>query len=212
MKIEGEHTLRATREQVWDALMDAQVIANTLPGCRRMEAVADQRFEGEIEIRVGPVQGRFEGGVELSDLDPPNSYHLLLKGDGAPGFVKGEGDIRLQDDGDETTLVYSIDAQVGGRIAGVGQRLLDSSSRVVTRQALVGLERQLEARTAGTAGVDGATATPEVTAAPPSQAEFAGKFARGLLGELIPPERRPLAVIVALAVLIGLILALRACG
>ena len=145
VKLEGQHKLEAPRRRVWEALNDPDILARTLPGCERLEQVEENRFKGELAMRVGPVQGKFQGEVTLSDLQPPDSYHLDLKGSGPAGFVNGAGNVRLEEAGEATVLHYDVDAQVGGRLAGVGQRLLESSARVITRQALEGLERQIAA-------------------------------------------------------------------
>lgn len=149
MKIEGQHVFAATPQLVWDAVTDPSVLAKVMPGCEEFRAIGENRFEGKMKIKVGPVQGEFLGTVQLSDLEPPRSYRLKLNGKGAPGFVEGDGVIQLVDDpSGGTRLEYSVDARIGGRIATVGQRLLDSSSKVITRQALEGLEGQVEARIA----------------------------------------------------------------
>jgi carbon monoxide dehydrogenase subunit G len=145
LRIEGQHRFEAPREVVWSALLDPQVLARTLPGCERLDRTAENEFHGALAIKIGPVQGRFDGTVRLSDLQPPEGYHLKLHGQGAPGFVDGEGAIRLEAQDAATLLHYAIDAQVGGRIASVGQRLIDSSARVITRQALELLDQQIRA-------------------------------------------------------------------
>ena len=176
--------------------------------------MGENEFAGALKIRVGPVQGQFQGTVTLSDLVPLTSYRLKMNGKGAAGFVDGEGAIELQESDGGTLLHYDVDAKVGGRIAGVGQRLLDSSAKVLTRQALEGLERQLAARAGAgseTGGEGGAAPGP--SAEPPSQAAFAAKMARGVLADLIPPERRPLAITVALVVYTAVVVLLtRACS
>ncbi len=195
MKIKGSHPLAVPRETVWEAILDPEVLSRTLPGCEDMAPVGDNRFRGKLKMKVGPVQGVFEGGVELLDLDPPNGYDLKMDGKGAPGFVNGKGSLRLEDaDGGGTLLHYEIDAQVGGRIAAVGQRLLDSSAKVLTRQGLQGLETQLAARAAAAAEA-------------PSQAAFAGRFAAGLARELWPYLAGG-----ALVVLAAIAISLRACS
>ncbi len=211
MKIQGEHVFATPRPQVWEALMDPEVLARTIPGCKGLEAVGENRFQGALDIKVGPVQGRFQGTVDLSEIEPPEAYRLRLKGRGAQGFVDGDGQIRLADADDGGTVMhYEIDAKVGGRIASVGQRLLDSSARVITRQALEGLERQLPTAPEAAAGGEPSARPP---AAAPSQVEFAGRFARGLLAEMVPPEKRPLVGAVVLGVgLIGALLLVRGCG
>lgn len=208
------------RSIVWEAILDPEVLSRTLPGCEDMAPVGDNRFRGKLKMKVGPVQGVFEGGVELLDLDPPNGYGLKMDGKGAPGFVNGNGSIRLEDSGDGGTLLhYEIDAQVGGRIAAVGQRLLDSSAKVLTRQGLQGLEQQLAARAAAPVEVpadsastaDSPAPAPEggVEAAPeaPTQAAFAGRFAAGMARELWP-----YLVGGALVALAAIAISLRACS
>ncbi len=197
MKIKGSHTLAVPRNLVWEAILDPDVLSRTLPGCEDMAPVGDNRFRGKLKMKVGPVQGLFEGGVELLDLDPPNGYRLKMDGKGAPGFVNGAGSLRLEDaDDGGTLLIYDIDAQVGGRIAAVGQRLLDSSAKVLTRQGLAGLETQLAARAEAAAPAPPSAVAEESRPSPaahgagvpdaPSQAAFAGRFAAGLARELWP--------------------------
>ena len=200
MKITGKHALAVPRDVVWEAILDPEVLSRTLPGCKDMAPVGDNQFRGKLKMKVGPVQGLFEGGVELLDLDPPNGYNLKMDGKGAPGFVNGTGSIRLEEADDGGTLLhYDIDARVGGRIAAVGQRLLDSSAKVLTRQGLQGLDKQLEARAAAAAATAGAEA--------PSQAAFAGRFAAGLAKELWPYLAGG-----ALVVLAAIAISLRACS
>ncbi len=200
MKITGKHALAVPRDVVWEAILDPEVLSRTLPGCEDMAPVGDNQFRGKLKMKIGPVQGLFEGGVELLDLDPPNGYNLKMDGKGAPGFVTGTGAIRLEDTDDNGTLLhYDIDARVGGRIAAVGQRLLDSSAKVLTRQGLQGLDRQLEARAAAAAATAGAEA--------PSQAAFAGRFAAGLAKELWPYLAGG-----ALVVLAAIAISLRTCS
>lgn len=138
MKISGEYTFQAARESVWRSLLDPQVIARVIPGCDALEATGQHEYKGVIRIGVGSIHGRFEGLFALSNLQPPESYHLKLSGKGAPGFLEGVGDIRLVENGESTLMRYEVDAQIGGRIASVGQRLLESTARMVAKH---GLER-----------------------------------------------------------------------
>lgn len=210
MKIKGSHTLAVPRGVVWEAILDPEVLSRTLPGCEDMAPVGDNRFRGKLKMKVGPVQGVFEGGVELLDLDPPNGYRLKMDGKGAPGFVNGSGSLRLEDTDDGCTLLhYEIDAQVGGRIAAVGQRLLDSSAKVLTRQGLQGLEQQLAARAPAPAETPAAALADDVEAGPaaPSQAAFAGRFAAGMAREFWP-----YLVGGALVALAAIAISLRACS
>jgi uncharacterized protein len=208
MKIEGEYRFDAPRDVVWKTVLDPQVLAKVLPGCEDFREVGDNEFEGLLTIKVGPVQGKFKGNVELTDLVEPSSYNMRVRGKGPPGFVDGQGQLRLEEDGGKTVLHYEVDAKVGGRIASVGQRLLDSSSKVITRQALEGLEQYIAA---SKAAAEGGEAPAEIVA--PSQAELASKVAKGVLDDLIPPERRPMVFGIAavVAVILGLI-GIKACG
>lgn len=186
MKIEGQHLFAASPELVWDAVIDPDVLAKVLPGCEDFHAIGENEFEGKLKIKVGPVQGEFMGNVLLSELEPPRSYRLKLKGKGAPGFVEGDGTVELVPDAGGTMLKYSVDAKIGGRIATVGQRLLDSSSKVITRQALEGLEGQIGARiatfeageAARAAAAADAEAAAAMAAAEAADAQAAGKEAQ----------------------------------
>jgi len=188
MKIEGTHTFAAPRNIVWPMLMDPEVLASVMPGCEKLEQIGDNQYKGVLKIRVGPVQGKFNGIVTLSELSEPESFRLSVDGKGAPGFVKGSGILHLESDGNSTLLRYGGEAQVGGRIASVGQRLLDTSARAIIRQSLDGLEQQVQARMKPESTEGGAAAT--AAAAPPSQTQFAAGVVRNMLAELIPPEQR----------------------
>ena len=132
MKLEGTYTFDAPRDIVWNALLDPEVLAGALPGCERLDQIGDNQYQGAIKIRVGPVQGKFQGKVTLLDLNEPDQYRMVVDGKGAPGFMKGEGRIELEPEGDTTLMHYTGEAQVGGRIASGGQRLLDSSAKALT--------------------------------------------------------------------------------
>ena len=221
MKIQGEHRFTASREEVWKALLDPDVLSRTVPGSQGLERTGDNEFKGELTMKVGPVQGVFQGKVALENLDPPNGYTMKIDGRGAPGFVNGSGAIRLADDpSGGTVLHYDVDAQVGGRIAGVGQRLLDSSAKVITRQALEALDVQIQARTPG--GGSGSGASGEGSDAgggsgagaalsappPPSTVKFAAGVVKGVIVDMVPPEHRKKvgivgAILAALAVFFG---------
>jgi len=153
MRVAGEYTIAAPRNEVWAALLDPEVLAGTLPGFQRLERVDEHTFKGALALGVGPVQGRFDGRVELSDLVPPESYRLEMRGRGASGFVDGAGRVWLEDADGGTLLGYDVEMQVGGKIAGVGQRLLEMVSRTLTKQALQRLETAILARVGS--GADG---------------------------------------------------------
>ena len=208
MKLQGEHTFQAPREVVWKTVLDPEVLTNILPGCEDFHQVAENEYEGVLVMKVGPVKGKFQGKVELSDLQEPSSYHLRISGKGAPGFVDGQGVLTLREDGPSRTILgYEIDAKVGGRIASVGQRLLDSSTKVITRQAMEGLEKHVDALSGAVeSGADPSTVKSQIAA--PTQEEFAAQMAKGMMEELLPPERllwsMPLMGILVILVILGI--------
>lgn len=146
MKVSGRQKIAAPRQIVWESLLDPEVLAGTLPGFQSLERVGENEFAGALALGVGPVQGHFEGRVKLDDLCAPESYSMRLEGRGGPGFVEGGGGIRLHDDAEGTVLEYDLDIQVGGRLAGLGQRLLDMTARMLTKQGLSRLTQTIEAR------------------------------------------------------------------
>lgn len=146
LKLEGEYTFEAPRQLVWEALLDPNTIAQTIPGCDQLLETSQHHYEGPIRVGVGPVQGQFEASFTLSDLNPPESYHLKMAGNGPGGFMEGDGDIHLNESGESTGMRYAVDAQVGGPVASVGQRLLESAARVIVRQGLERLDRLIQER------------------------------------------------------------------
>lgn len=207
MKLQGSQPLDAPRQVVWEALLDPEVLARTLPGIERLERVEGNRFEAAMNIKVGPVQGKFDGHVELTDLDPSNGYRMKMHGKGGPGFVDGSGAVTLADaEGGGTELGYDLDVQVGGRLAGVGQRLLDTTAKSLARQAIESLGRQVAARAQAAAGGE-----PAAEVAAPTVSDFAAGVTRDVASELVPPQRRPWLIAAALVALFVLILLLRTC-
>lgn len=168
--------------------MDPEIIAKVMPGCEGLEEVGENAYKGAMKIKVGPVQGKFDGNVAISDINEPESYRIKIKGKGAPGFVDAEGLIQFAENDGKTDLTYEMDAKVGGRIASVGQRLLESSTKVITRQSLEGLEVQIDAlaEAAHTGG-------PVREVEGPSQTKMASGFIGGLFEEMIPEPIRPVA-------------------
>lgn len=201
MRLEGDHLFDIPQERLWDALLDPEILARTMPGCESLECTDDNCFKGVMNVAIGPVKGKFQGTLQLSELDPPNGYHMALKGQGPSGFIKGEGDIGLAAAEGGTVLTYAVDAQVGGRMAAVGQRLMESSAKVVAQQGLEGLAAQVEAVPAGAEdGAETAAADRPAAPKPPSPAAMAVRFAGGLWQEMVPaPLRRLLAILFWLA-------------
>jgi uncharacterized protein len=130
MQMSGQYRIAAPRQAVWQALNDPDVLKQAIPGCEEIEKVSDTELTARVRAKVGPVSARFTGAVTLSDLDPPNGYRISGEGKGGTaGFAKGGATVRLEDDGDQTVLHYDVDAQVGGKLAQIGSRLIDSTAK-----------------------------------------------------------------------------------
>ena len=155
MKLAGDYLFDASVQDVWDALFDPEVLAAAMPGCEKLDVV-DGDFVGEMRIKIGPISGKFSGKVHLEDKDEPKRYKMVVDGRGAPGFVKATATIALAPEGAATRLTYDADAQIGGKIASVGERLVDASARAITKQSLDGLHENIKIRAAHQA-----KATPE---------------------------------------------------
>lgn len=205
MKVEGEYTFDAPQELVWQALQDPDVLSNAMPGGEGFAEVGENEYAGDLNVKVGPVQGKFKGNIKLMDIVAPESYTMEVDGKGAPGFVKASGSLKLTPDGNKTHMVYSGDAQVGGRIASVGQRLLDTSAKSIIRQSLEGLNEYLKmqvaaktaAEAAGASEAEAASAAaqaPVPAYTPPSQTAVAMNVARDVASDLVPPKYRPLVI------------------
>lgn len=143
MELQGTHQFRAPLPVVWDALLDPAVLSSALPGGDQLERVGDNDYKAAMNVKVGPVQGRFEGKVTLNDIVLHQGYRMKVSGTGGPGFVNGEGSLSLAENEEGTLLTYAGDVQVGGRIASVGQRLIDSTAKSIIRQGLKTLDEQL---------------------------------------------------------------------
>jgi uncharacterized protein len=169
MKLEGDYLFEATVPEVWSALFDPVILAAVMPGCEKLELV-DGHYVGDIKVKVGPIQGNFTGKVDLKDKVEPESYTMIVDGRGAPGFVKATAHVKLAAEGDATRVHYDTDAQVGGKIASVGQRLLEASARAIVAQSLEGLHANIKLRAAA---YREAAAQPSAAAAAPAPAPAA---------------------------------------
>lgn len=213
MRLEGDYTFAAPRAAVWEALMDPAVLAGALPGGEQLEQVGENDYQAAMNVKVGPVQGRFVGKIALTDITPLQQYTMKVDGQGAPGYVAGEGTLLFEDVEGGTLLRYGGDVQVGGRIAGVGQRLIESTAKSMTRQGLAALDQMIQARIAPPAAPSPAApamgdAVPPApaSAAPPVQpaaarqaqgpstagiaAQVAKDVARDLASDYIPRDKQ----------------------
>ena len=130
MEMTGEFRIPAPRQRVWEGLNNPQVLKQCIPGCQTLDKVSDTEFNGRVVASVGPVRATFSGKVTLSDLDPPLSYTINGEGSGGvAGFAKGGAKVNLAEDGVATVLTYAVQAQVGGKLAQVGSRLIDGVAR-----------------------------------------------------------------------------------
>jgi len=144
MKIEGRFIFPGSTQAVWDLLTDPQSLQACTPGCKRLTEIGADEFEATLEIGVGPIKGAFGGKILMCEKNPPLSYKLIVDGSGAAGFVRGDGKLTLEpSEGDKTAVLVSGDAQVGGLIAGVGQRLLEGVAKQMMAQFFRCLQSQL---------------------------------------------------------------------
>ena len=146
MHIEGSYDFDSKRELVWDVLMDIDVLGSIIPGSKGLEEIGENKYQSKLSVRVGPVNGKFEAQFELTDIHAPESYRMLVSGKGPAGHFTGEGTIRLEQGNGGTVMHYAGDARIGGKIAAVGQRLLNVAAKQIAKQSLKKLSKQVELR------------------------------------------------------------------
>lgn len=146
MKIEGTHELNADRQRVFDAMVDPDVLRRCIPGCQKLEKTGENAYATTLKSGVGSIKGVFTGNVRLEDVRPPEHYRIVVDGKGAPGFLKGSGEIDLLDNGGKTEIRFSGDAQVGGTIAGVGQRMIEGAAKMMASQFFTAIESEAKSR------------------------------------------------------------------
>ncbi|MCY3781454.1 MAG: carbon monoxide dehydrogenase subunit G [Chloroflexi bacterium] len=152
MHIEGSYDFKFQRELVWEVLMDIDVLGSIIPGSKGLNEIGENKYHSSLAVKVGPVNGKFEASFELVDVVEPESYRLLVEGKGPAGHVTGEGTISLAQADGGTVMNYAGDARIGGKIAAVGQRLLNVAAKQIAKQALRKLSKQVELRLEATAG------------------------------------------------------------
>ncbi len=135
MEMTGEFRIPAPRQQVWEGLNDPEMLKQAIPGCQTIEKASDTEFTAKVVAKVGPVKATFSGKVALTDLDPPQGYTISGEGTGGvAGFAKGSAKVSLDEDGDATLLKYEVQAHVGGKLAQIGSRLIDATSRKMAEE------------------------------------------------------------------------------
>lgn len=143
MKVEGSYTFDAPRDRVWAMLLTPDSLRNCIPGCETMTATGEDQYEATMKVGVAAIRGTYKGKVRITDKAEPDSYKLLVEGSGGPGFVRGEALIELVDQGETTQVNVHGDGQVGGTVAGVGQRMLGGVAKMLMGQFFDCLKKQL---------------------------------------------------------------------
>jgi carbon monoxide dehydrogenase subunit G len=149
MTMTGEAVLPADRNKVWAALNDPEVLKACIPGCQELEKASDTEFQATVKASVGPVKATFKGRVELLDLDPPNGYRIAGEGQGGvAGFAKGGAKVRLEDaDGGGTRMTYDVEAQIGGKLAQLGGRLINGVAKKYADEFFANFAKRLAPET-----------------------------------------------------------------
>jgi len=147
MKVEGDHLFKAPREVVFEMFNDPDALGAAVPGMQKMVKIDESHYEAMLGIRVGPVSANFSGTLTLTDVVPPESVTLIVEGKGGAGFVKGVGYVKFEDLGDQTSLLkYTGEANIGGTLASVGQRMIDSVAKSMFKTVFEKLDKILEER------------------------------------------------------------------
>ena len=173
MDMTGQYRIPAPRERVWTALNDPATLKASLPGCQSLEKVSDREFAAIVLAKVGPVQAKFNGNVTLSNLNPPESYTISGEGKGgAAGFAKGGADVRLIEEGEVTVLTYTAKADVGGKLAQLGSRLIDGTAKKMADEFFDNFSKQV----AGPAPAPAPESAPEAPPPAPRESLLQNKF------------------------------------
>jgi uncharacterized protein len=173
MDMTGQYRIPAPREQVWAALNDPAMLKASLPGCESLEKLSDHEFAATVVAKVGPVKAKFNGNVMLSNLNPPESYTISGEGKGgAAGFAKGGADVRLTEEGDVTVLTYTAKADVGGKLAQLGSRLIDGTAKKMADEFFDNFSQQV----AGPVPAPAPEPGPEPAPTAPAESLLQNKF------------------------------------
>ena len=162
MDMQGTRQLAVTQQQAWDALNDPEMLKKCLPGCDRFESTGDGQYTVGMAVKVGPVSAKFSGKVTLSDITPPTGYKLAFEGQGGvAGFGKGASEVSLSPNDAGCELGYTVQAQVGGKIAQLGQRLIDGAAKSTADDFFKRFEAEMQARYGPPPAVESADAQAE---------------------------------------------------
>jgi hypothetical protein len=156
MEMKGEQLIPASQQETWNALNDPEMLKQCVPGCESIEPAGDNSYQVLMVARVGPVSAKFKGKLTLSDIVPPQSYSLAFEGQGgAAGFAKGGAQVRLSGEGPQTRLAYDVKANVGGKLAQIGSRLVDAAAKKVADDFFRNFNEKVAARSAAQSGSAG---------------------------------------------------------
>lgn len=145
MNGEGQIDLNGSKEQVFKKLLDPEVLKSCIMGCKTITKVDDETYQADLTVGIAAVKGKYDATIRLKDLQPPNHYKLVVHGEGTPGFVDAEADINLVSNEDETTkLQYSYTADVGGKVASVGQRMLGGVAKLIIKDFFKKAKREMD--------------------------------------------------------------------
>jgi carbon monoxide dehydrogenase subunit G len=146
MKLEGKYKFKAPQEKVWEALTGPTSLEKAIPGCDKLIEQEPGKYDLVLKIGISAVKGTYSGKAEVADPEPPNRYRLIIEGSGTPGFVKGEANIELSEEGEKTLVTYHGEGQVGGLIAGVGQRLIGGVAKMLLGQFFKNMDKGLKSK------------------------------------------------------------------
>jgi carbon monoxide dehydrogenase subunit G len=143
MKVEGIQKLHAARDKVYSALTDPEILQRCIPGCESLEKTGEDTYAAVLKAGVGAIKGTFKGEVRLAEMRPPDHYRIVVEGKGAVGFAKGSADFDLEDQEGLTLIKYSGELQIGGTIAGVGQRMVEAAAKMMAARFFAALEAEV---------------------------------------------------------------------
>ena len=166
MEMQATRALGVTQQQAWQALNDPEVLKLCIPGCDKVEATAENEYDIGMALRIGPVSAKFKGHISLSDIVPPASYRISFEGQGGPaGFGKGSAQVSLTHNASGCDLAYSVTASVGGKVAQLGQRLIDGAARSLAEDFFRRFDEEMQRRHGSGEAVSPAATVPAQTQA-----------------------------------------------
>lgn len=188
MQLTGEHRIPAPRQKVWEALHDPEILKDCIKGCQKLEFVSDDKIAAKVQAKVGPVKATFDADVGIENSVAPERYTLVGEGKGGvAGFAKGSADVNLAEDGDDTILTYDAKAQIGGKLAQLGSRLVDTTAKKYAADFFSTLSEKLGGRPGDTAPEAAVqeldTATGDTPVAPPQPEDTAARQVEAAAGK-----------------------------